>query len=339
MPVAVVKVWAANKEQTPLGLMPRSNYDDDLIDRRALDTPKEAERSIPNLASYFLIFAKSEREKARAIYRWIAQNIRYDVGGYTSGHYGDLSPEGVLSRRSAVCDGYAGLFSSLAGAMHLNVVKISGYAKGYGYSVGSSFSGAANHAWNAVRIGGEWHLLDSTWGAGYLDDRKQYAPRFEEHYFLTPPTEFIYGHYPEDLKWQLLSNPISKADYERLVYVQAAFFKNKLEIVTHPQGVIRTSAPVITIILRARGDTSLHTELKRVGGSPTESTTKIEEYGARCEIHLNLPGPGDYLLRVYAKPRLAPGPFEWALDYKIEVNADQKEGGRAKKRGWWEFWR
>src|SRR5579859_2355769 len=48
------------------------------IDRHALDTPKSAERSIAGLAAYLIRPARDDREKARALFRWITANIAYD---------------------------------------------------------------------------------------------------------------------------------------------------------------------------------------------------------------------------------------------------------------------
>lgn len=56
---------------------------------------------------------------------------------------------------------------SIAG---IQCMKLSGYSKGYGYKMGQTFTGDSDHAWNAVYLDGRWHLLDSTWGSGAVDD-------------------------------------------------------------------------------------------------------------------------------------------------------------------------
>ena len=63
--------------------------------------------------------------------------------------------------------------------------KISGYAKGYGYSPEHpvTTNHQTNHAWNAVYLKGNWFLLDCTWGAGRLDKNKTYQAKFTEFYF------------------------------------------------------------------------------------------------------------------------------------------------------------
>lgn len=49
-------------------------------------------------------------------------------------------------------------------------MKLSGHSKGNGYKMGQTFTGDSDHTWNAVYLDGRWHLLDSTWGSGAVDD-------------------------------------------------------------------------------------------------------------------------------------------------------------------------
>ncbi len=66
------------------------------IDMHALNAPESKMESIESLASYLIEPAKNDREKARAIYRWVTENIDYDVQGLLKGSYGNTSPKGVL---------------------------------------------------------------------------------------------------------------------------------------------------------------------------------------------------------------------------------------------------
>jgi transglutaminase/protease-like cytokinesis protein 3 len=126
--------------------------------------------SVPELAAILSKYAKTEAEKARIIYVWITHNINYDVASFLSGNYGDASPYVVLKNRLAVCSGYANLYQALAEKMGLKSAVIVGYAKGLGYLVGNSSE--ANHAWNSVRINNSWYLIDTTWGAGVVNNNQ-----------------------------------------------------------------------------------------------------------------------------------------------------------------------
>ncbi len=108
------------------------------IDRHALRTPRHAARSLDALAAYLASAARDERETARAIFRWIAHNVTYNAPAFFSGRIrSELEdPEAVLQRRTAVCDGFAGLFVALATRAGLQVRAITGHAKGFGYRAG-----------------------------------------------------------------------------------------------------------------------------------------------------------------------------------------------------------
>ena len=150
------------------------------------------------MANHFKDACESEVEKARAIYVWICNNITYDVDLCFNGKSYNTKSEDVLLRSSAICGGYARLFESLSNKMGLQCKIISGYSKGY------SFNGrvptSPNHAWNAIKIGDKWYLVDSTWDSGYLEG-KTFIKKFSNFHFLCPESIFYYSHFPEDETW------------------------------------------------------------------------------------------------------------------------------------------
>jgi transglutaminase/protease-like cytokinesis protein 3 len=155
------------------------------LDDYAFNTPKSKTNTISNLANYLSKGASNEYEKARLAYAWIAKHVSYDDNGYNTEDYGDLSAEGVLKSRKAVCDGFSNLYKALCDSMGLNAIKITGYAKGYSYKIGSKFRDT-NHAWNAVKINGEWKLVDVTWGEGYgksVNGKLKSIKKYETYWF------------------------------------------------------------------------------------------------------------------------------------------------------------
>ncbi|MBV5302806.1 MAG: hypothetical protein JZU70_01175, partial [Chlorobium sp.] len=63
---------------------------------------------------------------------------------------GTLVPE---ENQKACCDGYSSLLQEVGAIAGLEIEKVEGYAKGYGYAVGV-MTGGANHAWNVVNLDG-----------------------------------------------------------------------------------------------------------------------------------------------------------------------------------------
>lgn len=202
------------------------------LDEYAKNTPKEFEKDIKTLAEYLIIPTKSDLEKTRVFYTWLATHINYNDDGYNSGNYGDCSAKGVLSSKKAVCDGYASLFKSMCDAVGLEAVKISGYSKGYSYKIGDKIT-KTNHAWNAVKIDKIWHLYDATWGAGYgktVYGKLESVAAFEPYWFDVKSKEFIFSHLPEQSKFQLNGPPITLEQFEQMPYTQKDLFMYGFDI-------------------------------------------------------------------------------------------------------------
>lgn len=194
----------------------------EIIDRHALAAPPRVEQNLDQLTVYLVRPARNERDKVRAVFRWITDRVAYDVAAFLQGQYGDLRPEAVLQRRSAVCSGYTALFEAMARRAGIETATIGGFAKGYGYQAGLGAQGPG-HAWNAVKIEGRWQLLDVTWGAGHVQGT-QFVKRFKELHFLTPPEQMIFTHFPTDPRWQLLQTPLTLQQFESLPTVDDDLF-------------------------------------------------------------------------------------------------------------------
>lgn len=173
----------------------------------------------------------SDEDKARAIFTWIATNVRYDMDAYNSRQ----APAGFMYRtpeekeaklakmrddlalktlrsKKGVCEGYSTLYERLADKTGLEAVIVPGTSKSHPTHIGKQ-PGASDHAWNAVKINGRWQLIDVTWGAGTVTGEKPvFQFRFNDSYFLTDPKDFVLNHYPDDEKW-LLSKELTKENF------------------------------------------------------------------------------------------------------------------------------
>jgi hypothetical protein len=188
--------------------------DQDAIDRQALETPDGAEGDVERLGRHLGSIGRNDRERARAIFRWITSRVAYDAEGLANKRIEDTRAEGVLKSRKTICDGYANLFEKLGKFAGLEVVKIPGHAKPNDFTPGDSFrKDSITHAWNAVKIDGTWRLVDSTWGAGAVNGGR-FVPRLNEYYFLTPASQLAFSHFPKEARWQLVnSDPVTEGDF------------------------------------------------------------------------------------------------------------------------------
>lgn len=291
-----------------------------VADALADSAPPAVEQSVPALAAYLSRAGSDDLSRARALFRWVAGHITYDVQGLRDGRPGDVSPDAVLHRGRSVCEGFARLTQALGTAMGLDVEVVSGWSKGYGYTAGQEFSGPANHAWNVVKIGGQWRLMDPTWGAGYLDESVRFVRRFQEHYFLTKPEEFVIDHLPEDPRWQLLDRPLTPAQYADLVFLRPTFFDAGLRIGNHAHLDIAAGSSVTVTLGVSRPVEMMASVLDAASERPVDGAyafVQVDSQGGR--IDARFPHPGEYLLRAYAKPLGAPGALGWILDYRVRA--------------------
>jgi hypothetical protein len=198
------------------------------IDRHALSAPPQAELALDHLAAYLAQAARSDTEKARAVFRWMTDRISFDMDAYDTQHHGAVRPEAVLARRRAVCFGFSALFDALAQRLGLESITVAGYARGVGFfdeevdPPQTRFQ--PNHTWNAVKVDGQWRFVDVTRGAGYIKAQR-FRRVLQEQYFFTPPAQLIRTHLPADPRWQLLPMPVTLTQFEALPYADAGYLR------------------------------------------------------------------------------------------------------------------
>jgi hypothetical protein len=277
----------------------------------------QAERKVESLAAYLASGTRNDREKARAAYRWIVENIEYDVSSLRSGRFRteQVTPQMVLDRRRAVCDGYARLFEALGVAMGLDVRRVEGDASSPGSPAGSSTPRSKSHAWNAVRINGKWMLLDSTWGAGYTNEDR-FVRRIDDYYFLTPPRHLIATHFPDDSSWQLLSPPVSRSALASAPWRWSRFFKYNMELASHAQRSIAAGS-VLEVTLRHDRGATLFAEVSDGASVIEHDRVTVVDGGDRSTIRISFPRAGRYRLDVLAKAREDKGGYRSAVSYAV----------------------
>jgi hypothetical protein len=184
------------------------------VDELACGTPKKHEGTVDMLARYLTVSDREvldgERNKARSIFRWICHNIRYDP----------TAPKGtdvisIIRHRKATGEGFAVLFHALATAGGLQALRIRGVEKTLNHRTDQVMRN--KHAWNAIKIDGEWSFIDCVFSCGQFippDPNTKVLPgqapltqttsgtfqqMFSDAYFCTPPSLFILEHFPVEL--------------------------------------------------------------------------------------------------------------------------------------------
>jgi len=223
------------------------------------------------LAKQLASLGKTDREKVRAIFRWITEHIDYNVMPFGQRKkiprqfYNEPDDSNValpplneriaakiLNTGVAFCDGYSRLFKTLCDHAGIKAEVIYGYAR-----TNSNRRFAVNHAWNSVYIDSTWYLLDVTWASGVISYGNEYIRQYNDFYFLTPPSDFIRDHYPEDLQWTLLTDPPVYHEYGQNPFRYSGYIKAGVSSYFPAKGVIEVAVgDTIVIELNARKEIS-----------------------------------------------------------------------------------
>lgn len=142
-----------------------------------LMTPEQAsyvEMNVQEIVASINKKSLSDVEKVRAVNDYIVANTAYTDQTNASPH----SAYTVLAEHGGVCQGYALLAHSMLQKLGLETKYIVGYV------------GQEGHAWNLVKLGGQWYHLDTTWNDP-VPDRKG-AVRYQ--YFLVDDRTMAKDH-------------------------------------------------------------------------------------------------------------------------------------------------
>jgi hypothetical protein len=109
-------------------------------------------------------------EKAKAISKWVSDNIYYDRDSISSGNRGDNTALGTLKNKRATCEGYSNLTIALLRAVGIPARYVRGFAMGVGGSAKPQIfndvnSTEVNHAWTEAFAGSKWIIIDTTWNS------------------------------------------------------------------------------------------------------------------------------------------------------------------------------
>jgi Transglutaminase-like superfamily len=283
------------------------------------------------LAKQLSSLGKTDREKVRAIFRWITEHIDYNVmpigRGKKKPHSFYNEPDDsnialpplnervaskVLNTRVAFCEGYSRLFKTLCDHAGIKAEVIYGYAR-----TNSNRRFAVNHTWNSVFIDSSWYLLDVTWASGVVSYGNEYIRQYNDFYFLTPPSDFIRDHYPEDLRWTLLKEPPVYREFGQSPFRYSGYIKAGVSSYFPAKGVIDVSiGDTIIIELKARREVR---DLF-VSESPVPDTAQLTKFSSvntseKLVLKHNITTATGEWLYVFCNEELA-------LRYKLNVKKE-----------------
>lgn len=242
------------------------------VDKRIAKYPKSF-NTTEKLAERIEKDFDSDAERARAIYTWIALNIRYDYNAYlnpqrTQGftyssevekqrkikQLNDNLIQKAFNSKKAVCEGFTALYQNLALQLGLKCEIIRGDSKTNLRDIGRKNT-ASNHAWNMVLVDKKWRLIDVTWGQGYYDSNKgRMVNDFDPAYFDTDPDYFFAKHFPDS--GSFLGSRLNKEDFLNGPLIYNTTIQKDYKIKAPDSGIIQ-----------ARNGEKITVEIKNVSKS------------------------------------------------------------------------
>lgn len=132
-------------------------------------------------------------EKEYALYMWTITHVEYDrdlqdtLAAVSRDSY---TPYGGLVNHKGICLGFASAFQLLMDMAGVECITV----------VGAAENSTEDHAWNQVRLDGEWYCVDATWDYGYYPTlgNLYWFNRTSDFFAETSPGhQWDYGSVPE----------------------------------------------------------------------------------------------------------------------------------------------
>lgn len=123
----------------------------------------------------------SDYEKVKYAYEYVITNTVYQIDIED-----DQNIYSVFGKKGSVCAGYSKAIQYLLKRTGIECSYVAGEAIGQGA-----------HAWNIVRVDGEYYYLDATWGEFNVEDNLEPEKSIFYDYFCVTTAELLKSHHPD----------------------------------------------------------------------------------------------------------------------------------------------
>jgi len=264
-----------------------------------------------------------EIEKVWIIYVWITHNIDHDVSAlhnmYVISH---LVKSDALTTGIAMCGGYTSMLADLCREVNIECRIVNGYGKDPRYVPGDKFT-RMDHSWNSVRIFGEWHFIEATWGAGLTNENLKFEKKFQPYYFMTPPEVFIYEHFSNDN--QQLPKNVLLTQFEAQPLFTLDYFLMEVSFVSDEDVYIRNTDNPFKIRFSGPENMIMSAQLLNGKNAKLERATLVQKNvnSGVHEVAVSTPRDGKYTLKVLAA--IFEGKHECVAKFSVDTKNIKKK--------------
>ncbi len=137
-----------------------------LWDLDSLEKINQVNKKADEIISSVIKEDMSDYEKELALYDYIISHAKYDIKNYDKGSIPleSHNPYGILIKGVGVCDGYAYSLQILLSKCGIDNLVV--------FGKGNSLNGWEGHAWNMVKINGEYFHIDATFDDPVTQDNR-----------------------------------------------------------------------------------------------------------------------------------------------------------------------
>ncbi len=209
------------------------------LDQHAFNTTQQEEKNMDSLVAYLIEPCKTQKEKARVIFMWVASHVKYQKNNIAE----SSEANHIFQQRVASGKGISNLMIALGKIAALETKKEIGYVKDENHQNGQKFH-AVNHTWNTIKTDGEWGVYDVAWAS-------KFNGKIDDYWFNVPTNEYIFTHLPKKKAAQLVKSKMTLTQFEKLPNPGKHFFKLGFNVKTAKRlalsGKIKTFAQAFPV--------------------------------------------------------------------------------------------
>lgn len=261
-------------------------------------TPAD-EPSLEAVARFITAREPDPFRRVKALHDWVVTRLDYDQAALQAGRRPPQDAEAVFLSRRAVCEGYARLLVALGQHAGVRVVYVTGEVREPEGALATE-----GHAWNAVELEGAWYLVDATWNDALVAGG---GSHYRLDYLFIPPALAVLDHFPDEPRWQLLEQPLTRAEFLRQPLARPALAKEGLTLVTPSALAVEVDE---RFVLELDNPTRAHVMLSLDGADCGISDD------ARVRLECQVEGRGPRVARVLAN-RSRLGTYTWVAGFRV----------------------
>jgi hypothetical protein len=266
------------------------------IDANRTNNPDEYVRQVAELINSS---AKNDFEKIKKAHDIVALLVKYDAANFWAGSVPDQSYSSVLRTRLAVCEGYSNTFKKFCDELKIQCEIVHGFGRGVGTSpLAGDTPNNSNHAWNIVTINGESYLVDCTWDSGFMDG-KTAKQEYTTDWLFLKPEHFLYTHYPENSKQQLLATPLTATQFSALPFFKPKLFELADNISINFQKINQVDN-VLSFDYATKDGYWLNFTINDIkSGRQIQNRDFVQSDGTKSTAHITFPAAGQYGVNIF----------------------------------------